>query len=384
MKTKLTILFSLLLTVIYGQQEQYKILLDSAKLMFNSDNRWNNEGLDTIDYSKIESLLQKAIELNPNSSEARYYLGYTYSRMNSIDGRGIVDMNLDLVLKFSHEFEKVNELTPKYNHDLIVLDPYSKLTSEWGSMAMKYWLNNKKDSAVWAFEEGKKRGGFSDFILEFNKKVLDGCDQNAILLSSGDSFTIPLWYLQIVDGYRKDISVIDINLLATNWYPSFLTERNIIEFDLPIQTIDTIQYEKWHDSLVTINDFSWILKPSYYNQYLLRDDLIFLSLLKQNNFQRELYFTIGFSEKSTLSLKEYIISLVIVDQLVTSSKPNLNYKQTVKDILKLPKYLNFNSHDEVKLYKFLRNNQIEILMRNSDEKQKKELLELLEKYEIKD
>jgi len=41
---------------------------------------------------------------------------------------------------------------------------------------------------------------------------LQSCDDNAILITLGDNDTFPLWYLQQVEGRRKDISVLNVGL----------------------------------------------------------------------------------------------------------------------------------------------------------------------------
>ena len=85
MKTAVTIIFTFLLTTVYGQTDDYKVLLDSAKTLFKREKKLNQEELDKFDYYKIVSLLERVVEINPQSSEARYFLGYTYSRINSRD-----------------------------------------------------------------------------------------------------------------------------------------------------------------------------------------------------------------------------------------------------------------------------------------------------------
>lgn len=386
MKIKLLILFLCFFTTIYGQTDHNKILLDSAKALFKSERNATQEELDKFNYDEIVSLLEQVIKVDPNNAEARYFLGHTYGRLNSRDGRGMIDMNLELLYKTSKQFEKVIELTPKYSGEIIALDPYSKLTSEWGSMAMSYLYNNKINLAVWAFKEGKKRGGFDDFILELNKNILDACSKNSILISLGDSFSIPLWYLQTVENYRTDVSIVDISLLNSVWYPTFLSNKKSISFDISNKELETIEYIKWVDSIVKIKDFSWTVKPTFYDQYLLRGDRIFLSLLKENKFQRDLFFTIGFIESQRLSLKNYLTSFFIVDKLSVFKKsplPYKKYKKVISKNLKLSKLINKNSSDQLGLLDNLRYNlltKIDELLNNNDKNNAKELLDLLSIY----
>lgn len=380
------LLFNLLLSTVFGQTANSSALLDSAKTWFKAEKDVNQEQLDKFDYNRILHALNTFIELEPQNAEAHYYLGYTYSRINSRDGRSMINMNSELVKMASQEFELVNKLSPKYTGEIIVLDPYSKLTAEWGSLAMSYWHKHQNDSALWAFQEGKKRGGFGEFILAANRKVLDACSKNALLISSGDNFTIPLWYLQIVEGYRKDVTVIDISLLNAGWYPGYLSKNNIAKFDFPNEVLDTLDYIKWQDSVITINHFSWTVKPSYYDSYLLRGDRLFLSLLKANNFEKEVYFTIAFMEDSRLSLTDHLRHLTIVDKLAnkeTADQTFKQYKKAIKKVLQLSKTINLNSSDELNFLNCFRfdvfqktNNCIS----DNEKKKAKELLKLLDKY----
>ena len=374
-----------LCTAVNGQLLNNETILEVAKNIYRTGNEhgWNEN--DASDREEVVALLEEAVALYPDNAEARYFLGNAYSRLNSRDAQNIVDMNLALMYKAIEQFEKVIALTPKYTGEIIALDPYSKLSSEWGSMALRYLILNKTDSAAWAFREGKKRGAFSNFMLELYKQTLDATSKNAILLSTGDNPFFSLLYLQTIDHYRTDVAVVDVGMLNTNWYLKFLTDHKSIAFDLPFETLDSTDYIVWPESTVTINNFSWTLKPTYYDSYLLRGDLLLLSMLKENKFQREVFFTAGFDETNMLSLKEYLIPLVIVSKLSPTGKaPSFaDYKRMMADCLKLSKRLNMNSIDEHRIFDFFRYtllNNVSDYLKNNEKQKAKELMALLDQY----
>ncbi|HKO17234.1 MAG TPA: DUF2723 domain-containing protein [Gemmatimonadaceae bacterium] len=56
--------------------------------------------------------------------------------------------------------------------------------------------------------------------------LLGSAPPRAVLFVEGDNDTYPLWYLQEVDGYRRDVTVVTIPLLAADWYQRELSRRH--------------------------------------------------------------------------------------------------------------------------------------------------------------
>ncbi|MGE5176792.1 MAG: protein O-mannosyl-transferase family [Hyphomicrobiales bacterium] len=64
------------------------------------------------------------------------------------------------------------------------------------------------------------------FTETFARDLLDPLPRRAILLTNGDNDTIPLWYLQQVEGVRPDVEIINLPLANTESYLAQLRRRD--------------------------------------------------------------------------------------------------------------------------------------------------------------
>lgn len=305
----------------YAQSPQLDFL---KEIIFTYDNNLNPS---SEDLAKANTICDEQTKIPHNSAQIAFTMGLYYAKQSTPNTHHIPSSSLTYTLKASEYFEQSILIQPDFTDPHYLIDAYTKLASLWGNMAISYQLSNKHDSAIWAWVEGKKKGAFDVFILDYNRLLLDKCEANATLLVDGDNFYYPLRYLQEVAAYRTDVKIIQIDLLHTFWYPNYLQQHVFAERILPSTFFDSATYKPWTSKQITLTNhknssFKWEVVPTYLDKYLLRADFLLLDYLLDNKFNTPINYIEGIAEDMLIGLPQIAIKNDPLRSIATNELTN--------------------------------------------------------------
>ena len=168
------------------------------------------------------------------------------------------------------------------------------------------------------FFRHNRRGNYVAHGYGYN--MLIGLEPNALLFTNGDNDTFPLWYVQEVENVRKDVRVINLSLLQTDWYIRQLRDR---EPRVPMKLTDgqilgLQPYRERDGRIVFVND--WMVKH----------------ILEVNQWKRPVYLAVTVPDQRGLDRQLKMEGLVF-----------RIYKDPVNnqfDVVKLDENLNHKYH----------------------------------------
>ncbi|MBK8808843.1 MAG: hypothetical protein IPO21_20280 [Bacteroidales bacterium] len=303
-------------------------------------------------------LMEQALQENPKDAEVYYYLGF-FNHYNAYDSRPLKGYNSNYSDKILKYLDKALELNPNYG------DAKYFYMAECSAAAIKAYQKDSLHEVKKYFEKAFAKGIVPEWGIELGKNMLNACEKNAILFTHGDFALNMCLFTQLHFEYRKDISIIPLALLDRPSFDLVLSKNKDSEFlrgvDLGLtkeQILDLHPY-KWDTTTVSIpitptltKQFSvpsnftmdWVIKPDYYTErtvsriegakikkqaYLSPIKAMLLNVVETNKWNRPIYFTNTFEPFFLAGLDEYFQECGLVSILTPIKTQNTPYQVNV-------------------------------------------------------
>ena len=175
-----------------------------------------------------------------------------------------------------------------------------------------------------------------EIVLEYTRSIVDNLPQNAIIISAQwDYFCSAFWYLQQVEGYRRDVVLIEKELMRRTWYP--------------------YQLERWYPEIVSLKspelksfmrDLELFESGKEYDPISIQANYInfFVSIIENNIKYRDIFITPEVLYSEPHLTRNYVkipygfaIKLSNIDENIDLNKIQINFEK-LNNLSKNKKY----------------------------------------------
>ncbi len=139
---------------------------------------------------------------------------------------------------------------------------------------------------------------------DYAYNILAALEPDAIIFTNGDNDTYPLWYIQMVEGFRPDVNITNLSLLNTTWYVKQLRDRKP---SVPITLTDP-EIERLRPMVLKDGGVAW------------RRDLVMQHIIQETNWKRPIYVAVTVPPEIWNPYSEYLEMQGMVRKLVTAKK----------------------------------------------------------------
>ncbi len=170
---------------------------------------------------------------------------------------------------------------------------------------------------------------------DYSYNILQTCEKDAILFTNGDNDTFPLWYLQDVEGIRRDVRIVNLSLVNTPWYiqqmkdEPYYEEAKPVPISLSDSRIANIQPVAWEPREMRlpvtpeaierygVTDSTVIAEKSItfpmnntvqfgQTKAIRIQDIIVQDIIYTNQWERPIYFAVTVAPDSKIGLDNYL------------------------------------------------------------------------------